>query len=241
MGVGDVTRETQDSGVEGPRRSRFRRVRRRITRSEWFMDAVASVVAAFIIVYARTLRVRYSYHPEFEKLDPERVLYGFWHGRQFLLVAGFQRSGIVVLSSVSWAGEIQARVLRRLGYIAVRGSSGRGAVRGLYNMKKILEEGRPAAFALDGPSGPIYQSKPGVLFLARKLKRPIVPVAATARTAWVVPRTWCRYLLPLPFARCVVVFGRPIREALEESYTTGDLDRVMVELTKEADQTAGRA
>jgi len=241
VGVGGVTGDTRDSRGRGASRSRLRRVRRRITRSEWFMDAVAFVVAAFIIIYARTLRVRYSYHPEFETLDPERVLYGFWHGRQFLLVAGFQRSGIVVMSSVSWAGEIQARVLHRLGYVAVRGSSRRGAARGLYNMKKVLEEGRPAAFALDGPSGPIFQSKPGVLFLARKLGRPIVPVAATARTAWVVPRTWCRYLLPLPFARCFVAFGRPIWEALEESYTTADLDRVMAEWTSEADRAVGRA
>jgi lysophospholipid acyltransferase (LPLAT)-like uncharacterized protein len=237
--AGDTGRPSRALDQRAPH-SRLRRVRRRITRSGWFLDGVAFVAAAFIALYARTLRVRYSSHPEVEKLDRDRVLYGFWHGRQFLLVAGFRHSGIVVLTSVSWAGEIQARVLRRLGYVPVRGSSRRGAARGLYNMKKMLEEGRPAAFALDGPSGPLHRSKPGILFLARKLGRPIVPVAATAQTAWIVRSTWCRYLLPLPFARCSVSFGRPLWEALDESFTTADLDHVMTEWTGEADRAVGR-
>jgi len=94
---------------------------------------------------------------------------------------------------------------------------------------------------MDGPSGPVHQSKPGILFLAQKLGYPIVPVAASADRAWVFVNTWCRYFLPKPFSRCTIGFGKPLWEATEVgSLTPAKLDRILVDWTNRADRKVGR-
>ncbi|MFH1502604.1 MAG: peptide-methionine (R)-S-oxide reductase MsrB [Candidatus Eisenbacteria bacterium] len=218
----------------------LKRYRRKITRSDAFIAALAAVLRAFILAYAKTLRVRVDSHPEHAALEPSRVLYGFWHGRQFLLVPAFRGSGIAIMTDLSWAGEIQTRVLESLGYVVVRGSSRRSPARALAAMKSAIEQGHPAAFALDGPGGPDRRSKPGILFLARKLGYPVVPAATSASRAWRIPGTWCRYLLPLPFAACVVKLGRPLAVG-DGDFGPGDLDREVDRVTMDADLAVGVA
>lgn len=217
----------------------LRRLRRRVTRSDAFVGALAGVTRAFILLYSKTLRVTLDSHPEHDALDPSKVLYGFWHGRQFLLVPAFRGSGIAIMTNLSWAGEIQSRVLTGLGYVVVRGSSKRRPARALAAMKAAIERGHPAAFALDGPSGPARRSKPGILFLAAKIGYPVVPVGTSASGVWHIPGTWCRYLLPIPFTRCVVRLGRPII-VTGKSVGTDDLDAAVELVTAEADRAAGR-
>lgn len=224
----------------GHRRPWPKRVRRRITRSTPFVASVAWAAAALIAAHSRLLRITIEDDPEISTLDPRRVLYGFWHGRQYLLVHGFRDRGIAILTDLSWAGEIQTRILARLGYAPVRGSSRRRAARALAALKRKIEEGHPAAFALDGPSGPACRSKPGILYLAAKLGYPIVPVATSARPAWILGSTWCRYLIPLPFARCRIVRGAPIHEAAGGTLTLEEIDRIVARLTAEADRAVGR-
>jgi lysophospholipid acyltransferase (LPLAT)-like uncharacterized protein len=224
----------------GQRRPWPKRIRRRITRSTPFVAAIAWVAAGLIAAHSKLLRVSLRDDPELEALGSDRVLYGFWHGRQYLLVHAFRGRGIAIMTDLSWAGEIQTRILSRLGYLPVRGSSRRGAARALAGMKRAVEAGHPAAFALDGPSGPACRSKPGILHLAAKVGCPIVPVATAARPAWALGSTWCRYLLPLPFARCLITRGAPIRAAADGTLTLEELDRIVSEWTLEADRAVGR-
>ncbi len=218
--------------------SLFKQIRRSITYSEWFINLTATLAVFFFLVYFRLLRIQYYFHPEFMKLKRSKVVFGFWHGRQFLLIPSFSHFHAVVMSDLSWAGEIQSKILSRLGYLVVRGSSKRKGTQALIQMKMVMENGHPGAFALDGPSGPVYQSKPGILFLAKKLGYPIVPVAASAKRAWVLKKTWCRYLIPKPFSFCYVSMGKPIIPTMAHGeITTQELDRILVKWTKKADQT----
>ncbi|MBD3349336.1 MAG: DUF374 domain-containing protein [Candidatus Eisenbacteria bacterium] len=217
----------------------LRSLRRRVTRSGPFVGALAFVTRLFILVYQATLRVSLETERGYDELDSDRVLYGFWHGRQFLLVPSFRGSGIVLMTDLSWAGEIQTRVLRGLGYNVVRGSSRRRPARALIAMKDAIERGNPAAFALDGPRGPAERSKPGALFLAAKLGYPLVPVATAARRRFCIPRTWCDYQLPLPFSKCVVRLGRPLWPGREQ-VTALDVDREVARVAREAERSVGR-
>ena len=224
-----------------PVRSRLKQFRRRITYSEGFIDLLASAATIIIFLYAKTLKIRYYFHPDFLKLDRTKVFYGLWHGRQFLLISSFGHWNVSLMTDVSWAGEIQTKILSRFGYVVVRGSSKRKGVRALLNMKRAMEGGCSGAFAMDGPSGPIHKSKPGILFLAQKLGYPIVPVATSADRAWIFRNTWCRYLLPRPFSRCYVAFGKPFWEAIVDGrVTSGALDRILLEWTNRADRKVGR-
>jgi lysophospholipid acyltransferase (LPLAT)-like uncharacterized protein len=221
------------------RRTWLGNVRRRITRSDAFVETLASVASVLLRAYATTLRISRHVDPETEALDPSKVLYAFWHGRQFLLVPSFRHRGIAVMTDLSWAGRIQAGIMARLGYPVVRGSSRRQAARALAEMKRVLESGCSAAFAVDGPSGPIHRSKPGIIYLAEKMGYPIVPVATSARPAWAVGRTWCRYLVPAPFSKGLVALGKPIHESTSGSLTSEELDAILVRWTEETDARLG--
>ena len=221
-------------------RSRLSRFRRRITRSNAFVAMLTIAASAFIRVYGKTLRITVDTHPEAAALDPARVLYAFWHGRQFLLVPSFRHRGVAVMTDLSWAGRIQAGIMTRLGYPVVRGSSKRRAARALAEMKRVVEAGNSAAFAVDGPSGPVHKSKPGILYLAGKLGYPIVPVATSARPSWRIRRTWCHYMMPAPFARGLVVMGRPLAAAAHGELKAEELDDALMSLTDEADERLGQ-
>ncbi|MFH1689900.1 MAG: DUF374 domain-containing protein [Candidatus Eisenbacteria bacterium] len=215
------------------------RFRRRITRSDAFVGFLTFVASVVIRAYARTLRIEKDIHPDVAALDPAKVLYAFWHGRQFLLAPSFRHQNVAVMTDLSWAGRIQAGIMTRLDYPVVRGSSRRRAAQALAEMKRVLESGCSAAFAVDGPSGPACKSKPGILYLARKLGYPIVPVATTSRPSWRIRSTWCLYMMPAPFSRGLVVMGRPIAAAADGTLEAEELDEILTELTRAADERIG--
>ncbi|MCD4690621.1 DUF374 domain-containing protein [bacterium] len=191
---------------------------------------------------AGTLRIDWTQYTAEAGVDDGdgRCIYAFWHGRLFLLVPAFRDRGIVIITAVSWAGEVLSRVLERFGYVTVRGSSRRRGVAALVSMKRALEGGRDGGIALDGPSGPRRRSKGGALTVAQSSGCSIVPVGVSARPAWTVPQTWDRFLMPLPVARCAVVVGRPIPSEVLAGMSTEDLDAVVNAVTDEADRRVRR-
>jgi lysophospholipid acyltransferase (LPLAT)-like uncharacterized protein len=221
-------------------RFRLKQLRRRITYSNGFLQFAAFLAYILIYLYFRTLKVRYHFHPEFLELDRNKVFFGFWHGRQFLLIPSFGHWNATLITDISWAGEIQTRILQRFGYIVVRGSSKRKGVQALLHVKREAENGHSAAFALDGPSGPIHQAKPGILFLARKMHYPIIPLTSGAKNAWTLENTWCRYLFPKPFSRCFVAMGKPVWiEETNEEVLIQNLNRTMNQWTQYVDRKFG--
>ena len=221
-------------------RARLKKWRRRITYSNAFIHAVGDFAAMLILAYSATLKIQWTIHPDYFLLDRRRILYGFWHGRQFMMLRGWAFQNIGMMTELSWAGSIQTRILYRLGFKTVRGSSKRQGAKALIAMKRLVEQGHSAGFALDGPTGPIYESKPGILFLAQKLGLPVVTVAASASPAWVLRSTWCRYMFPRPFARCAIIVGQPVPAGqTEKGYTTEQLDAMLNSLTSRADRQTG--
>jgi len=61
----------------------------------------------------------------------------------------------------------------------------------------------------DGPKGPVEDVKPGVLFAALESAAPIIPFSWSASSFWRMP-TWDGLMIPKPFARVKVRFGKPI-------------------------------
>jgi len=132
-----------------------------------------------------------------------------WHGRTLLPIHYCRKMGIWAITSLSRDGEIQSRVVRLFGYRTVRGSSFGGAVRAAVAACKKLEEGGILAITPDGPRGPAMEVQEGIVFMARRVKCPIVPIGAAANKGWLMP-AWDSFLVPFPFSRCAIVFGEPI-------------------------------
>ena len=160
-----------------------------------------------------------------ERLEQARgsgrpVLYAFWHGRQLGLFKANPEPRLTVMTSLSQDGEMHARICRRLGLTVVRGSSSRGGLAGLLALGRALREGSALGLAVDGPRGPAFLAKPGILALARQSGSAVVPITIGYRRAWVFDRAWDRFVLPRPFTRAVVAYG----QALMVARSTGQPD-----------------
>ena len=141
------------------------------------------------------------------------VVFCFWHGRQAGLFAHPRPRPVAVLASLSRDGALQARILARLGFDVHRGSSSRGGAAGLKSLIGALRGGADAAFAVDGPRGPVGVAKPGAILAARAAGAAIVPIAVRASRRWVFAKAWDGYALPVPFAAVEIVRGGAIPAA----------------------------
>ena len=195
-----------------------------------------------------TLKTRFSGHLSvLEMLNSgEPFVLAFFHGRQFLLVHQLQEWSGAMMTSLSYMGEIQARILNSFGYVTIKGSSSRGGARVLAKMIGLVRQGVVGAFAVDGPRGPYREVKPGVVFVAKKLGVPLVPVSSSAWPSVVLNSVWDRYLLPMPFSKSTVHFGEPIflDKDLSETSVKQDCERIrrlLEELESEADAHIGRS
>src|SRR4029079_4358106 len=120
----------------------------------------------------RTLRFEISSEeegalPDRETWPPSQAIAPFWHRCVFAATYYFRDRDVSVMTSRSFDGEYIARIIEKFGFRAVRGSSSRVGVGALWGMHTVIEEGRIAAFTIDGPRGPRYVAKPGPVLLAR--------------------------------------------------------------------------
>jgi len=146
----------------------------------------------------------------------ERVIAGgrqpimaFWHGRILPATIYFKRRGIVVITSENFDGEWIAGIIERFGYGTARGSTSRGAVKALVQLKRDMAAGKPAAFTLDGPRGPERVAQPGAIWLAKATGNPIVPFHIEADRHWTA-NSWDRTMVPKPWATLAIAIGEPM-------------------------------
>lgn len=114
---------------------------------------------------------------------------------------------MAVLVSLSKDGELMKRIAEKLGFATVRGSSSKGAARGLLAAIKKVREGYHFAIAVDGPRGPIYKVKEGLPAISRKTEIPIIPVRAFPSRAKIFRKSWNQAKLPMPFSTIELRFG----------------------------------
>ncbi len=137
-----------------------------------------------------------------------QILFAFWHGRQFIPLNPHRNKNVALLISKSKDGDLSSNVMSRLGYKVFRGSSNRGGAKALVELIKALKEGYNIGFAVDGPRGPIYEAKPGLLFLAQKKQLPIILVASSAKKFWKL-KAWDEFLIPKPFTKIFIRYSGP--------------------------------
>ena len=171
------------------------------------------LLAPIIWLYSKTWRLKESGSPEVLKKfikNREPVIFAHWHGDELVLVPYYSYRNLSVLASLSKDGTIMARTLSLLGYQVFRGSSSRGGARGLIGLIRAVKQGSQAALAVDGPKGPIYEVKPGIIELAAKTGVPILPLRCFASHAWFIPRAWNKSYVPKAFSKVTVVYSTPI-------------------------------
>lgn len=150
----------------------------------------------------------------------ENFIYAFWHQDELALLPYFRNRDIVAMVSDSRDGTIMATALECFGYLTTRGSSTRGGVKGFIASIRLIRKGYKFTMAVDGPRGPIYRTKEGIIRLSQKSGRPIFPFRAWPERFHLFRKAWNQAKLPLPFSRIHILVGRPAmysREELDEA------------------------
>src|SRR5258707_4575122 len=108
----------------------------------------------------------------------------FYYGRILPATVFFRRRGIVVITSENFDGEWIAGIIERFGYGTARGSTSRGGLKALLQLSRDMAAGKPAAFTIDGPRGPVRVAQPGAVWLAQKTGNPLLPLHLEANRYW---------------------------------------------------------
>lgn len=173
------------------------------TRKQRFLlAAIPPIAALFIRVLGATLRYRDIAAPgtPIGHTIPGPTIFAFWHCSLLASAHRFRNLGIAILISRSFDGEIIARTVERLGFLAVRGSSSRGAATSLRGMAEAYAQNRICAFTADGPRGPGRIAKPGPVHLAELTGASwIGSFHVEANRAWRL-HTWDNFMIPKPFS-----------------------------------------
>ncbi len=201
-------------------------------RNRWLIWLAARLgVAAMRLLY-RTLRIRYEFAPgtyPYDDVLQERFIFSVWHEQLILPTFAGRPSQGAALVSRHFDGTYVADTLAALGIQIVRGSTNRGGTQAVRELLEVLKDGH-MVLTPDGPRGPRRRIKPGLVYLASRSGRGIIPIACACDRAWVIRGNWTDLIIPKPFARLVVITGPPI-------YVPPDLSRD--EVSREVERVQG--
>ena len=195
---------------------------------------VPRLAALLLRVLHRTLRYDVVVEPGAEPATPPGLqVWCFWH-RCLIPCACYFHDRIrpAVLISRSFDGELIARTIERLGFPTARGSSTRSGEVGLWALAKAVERGHGAVFTADGPRGPVYKAKPGAVKLAQLTGYSIGIFYAHPEKAWLL-RSWDRFLIPKPFSRVAISWGRNVEVPQGDDPVVMEAKRLEVEAALE--------
>lgn len=170
-----------------------------------------------------------------DRFPDDAEVYVFWHRALLLAAYRYRGLGIRILISPSFDGELIARVVKRLGFVPVRGSSSRAAASGLIALIRARQAGYKVAITADGPRGPVYIAKPGAAAAAQRTDSTASCFHLHASSAWLL-RSWDRFIVPKPFSRVRVCWQAPI--SLQGSMTPDQATELLQAALNKAVQRA---
>ncbi len=128
--------------------------------------------------------------------------------------------GYVELAHPIWKMLYPILVMRWSGAKVILGSTGHSGRDAANRIVKELKDGKSTAIAVDGPSGPIFKVKKGVLHMSEQSQRPIIPIVITGNHFFQLNHNWDKKRVPFPYSKIQIIFKDPIqvmRDNFEDS------------------------
>ncbi len=177
---------------------------------DWLL--AASVVFVCRLLF-RTLRIQYlAAAPNTNPYTNDGsvgFIYCVWHDAIAYPMFAGRHVRTVALVSQHVDGSLLSTGLKMLGIGSVRGSSNRNGASALRALLR-LPSNTHVVMTPDGPRGPRRQMKGGIVFLASRSGRAIIPTAFAATRCWRISGRWTDLAIPKPFTRVYAVGGKPL-------------------------------
>ncbi|WP_442578151.1 lysophospholipid acyltransferase family protein [Mesorhizobium sp. ASY16-5R] len=217
----------------------WQRIRKPLAQSDLAKSMLATLLAGglrFVRATNRYAQGSSDAAQSYEKVTP--AILAIWHGQHLLAPVLYPRGKpLAAMVSRSADAELNALVVEKFGFEAVRGSGGRGGkskgdkggAQALIALKKTLDAGSNVCMIADIPHGTPRQAGMGIVTLARLSGRPVVPIAMTTSRRKVLEKTWDKTTINLPFGRCAMIVGEPIMVPADAD--DAELERKRQEIT----------
>jgi lysophospholipid acyltransferase (LPLAT)-like uncharacterized protein len=174
----------------------------------------AWIAAAAVLLLRLTCRVRFHDDPRPAlRRQGKPYAYAFLHAHQLATIVAAE-AGTGAMVSRSTDGAVLIPSLRVRQVVPIRGSSrqaglDKGGGDALTALIRHSRGGAPVYLAVDGPRGPRNYVRRGIAQLAIAADAAVLVAVALPNRRRILPRSWDRFQIPLPFARIDVVFDRP--------------------------------
>ena len=188
-------------------------------------EVLSTIVHVVSSLLRLSLRVKVIGLQEAERASTHGAIYIAWHGDALIPAHILSWRKFTALTSFSKDGDVQTRILQKLGYDIVRGSTGRGGAKAAIELVQRLKKGICISFTPDGPRGPRRVIQNGVVYFAQKAQKPICPIVLRYTKCWHLS-TWDNYAIPKPFSKVECEFLPPI-----DVSSSDNLDDVAADLT----------
>lgn len=203
---------------------------------KWHQRLAAWFIYLLVRGLAMTLRYRWERDPVEIPAGGRPYVFCTWHNRLPLSIIMYEQYmkrirqpfRLAAIVSASRDGAMMTAVLQRFNVLPARGSSSRRGAQVLMELASALAQGYDAALASDGPRGPIYGVKMGVVVLAQMTNRALVP-ASYHLSSKITVQSWDRFQIPLPFAKCTINFADPVPVPREGGDAARERIRAQVE------------
>ena len=208
------------------------------------LSIVPRIAAPLLRMIACSWRVENIGLASLAEIGEERRIVTVWHGRLLITACILRFHNIHVMVSDHDDGELITRIVERMGFTAIRGSSTRGGVKAALGSVDAIRDGKIGGMLPDGPTGPRHKAKLGTVWLAREAGAVIVPVSGSCDRGWQFFKSWDRFLVPKPFAKVAFNIG----DVLKVEGDGGDaikhanrlLESTLNRLERECDEHFGR-
>jgi lysophospholipid acyltransferase (LPLAT)-like uncharacterized protein len=171
------------------------------------LNFLAKMVYLIFRIQEPFTRIKEVNNPEIKP-----CVYAMWHAHQCCIHGIKDRGNLNVLISRSIDGEIIARTVEKWGFKVVRGSKGKkGAIEATMQLIERLKNKECIAMMVDGPSGPVFQVKDGVIKIAKMAQAPIVPIFwYSPDRSFLKISSWDSFRYPFFYTRLLNLYGEPI-------------------------------
>jgi lysophospholipid acyltransferase (LPLAT)-like uncharacterized protein len=232
----------------GPLKALWRKIRKPLAQSRFAKASIATLLAQglrFVRATNPLAEGSIDIQKTYEAITPS--ILAIWHGQHLLAPALYPRGEpLTAMVSRSADAELNALVIEKFGFEAVRGSGGRedtkirgkGGAQALLALKKILEAGSNVCMIADIPHGTPRQAGMGIVTLARLSGRPVVPVAMATSRRKVLEKTWDKTTINLPFGRGAIVVGESI--SVPADADDAEMERKRQEITARLNEATER-
>ncbi len=179
-----------------------------------FYKLISYLIA--LLLYLFTALIHFSCRIKHEGNEnhniSENFIYALWHQSLacYFVVFIRHRGNHIWMNHPSW---VMKPIHYWLGLSGVKelalGSAGNSGKEALQKVVLFLKKGYNTLITPDGPAGPPFEIKSGVMQMGLETGIPVIPLCIIPSKFFTLP-TWDKKKVPFPFSTIKVIYGKPV-------------------------------